>query len=263
MEEDILPALGLEWGDIGGQGPLPGSNRASSLLTSRSAKPQPTDQNPQRPKGIPVSPTFVNAPGAKRDWAYIAGQAIRRLTAANLTNLAKQIGIPDWALKQIQVGVTQTQEETVYTFPEFDGNGHITGMSVRFADGKTSCIRDSHRGLTLPKDWQNGDGPILIAEGASDTAALVAMGIAAVGRPNARGGIEPLLQLLQSVPIEREIIVLGEFNPKPDGSWPGRDGALHVAQTLADGLHRPITVSLPPSKIKDVRAWRADQCSKT
>jgi hypothetical protein len=258
VEEQILPELGLKWSDVCGHAPLPRSNRGSAPASLPIPKSEPADQAPK----VPASPIFVSAADAKHDWADIARRAIRRLTTADLTKLGQQLTIPTWALKQVHVGVTQVQDGVVYTFPEFDGKGNITGIAIRFADGKKRCLHRSQRGLTLPKDWQQGDGPILIVEGASDTAALVAMGLNAVGRPSAGGGIDALLQLLEPIPLEREIIVLGEFDAKPDGSWPGREGALKVAHALADGLHRPITTSLPPSKAKDIRAWRADQCPK-
>jgi phage/plasmid primase-like uncharacterized protein len=179
------------------------------------------------------------------------------MTAANLLALAKQLTIPCWALCELHLGVVSVRGSLAYTIPEFDGSGKITGIALRYTDGKKSCLKGSHRGLTLPANWHHGDSPILIVEGASDTAALVAMGIAAVGRPSARGGVEALLQLLVPLPSERQIIVLGEFDPKPDGTWPGRGGAEHVAHALADGLRRPVTMSLPPARAKDVRAWRA------
>jgi hypothetical protein len=91
----------------------------------------------------------------------------------------------------------------------------------------------------------------MIPEGPSDVLALTAMGIAAIGRPSNTGGVEMLAQLLADLPAERAIVVLGEYDPKPDGKWPGRDGAVKVAEELAARLGRTVFWALPPGGIKD------------
>ena len=88
------------------------------------------------------------------------------------------------------------------------------------------------------------------------------MRLAAVGRPSAKGGVDYLSELLETVPEDRTVHVLGEFDPKPDGAWPGRDGAEYVARKLADALGRTIDMSLPPGGAKDVRVWLAQRGTK-
>ena len=61
--------------------------------------------------------------------------------------------------------------------------------------------------------------------------------------------------LLADIPAKRPIVVLAEFDPKPDGTWPGRDGAEKVANRLAQKLDREIRWGLMPNKSKDVREW--------
>ena len=97
------------------------------------------------------------------------------------------------------------------------------------------------------------DGPILLVEGGSDTAALMDMGLAVIGRP---GNIVPkklfpeLVKLLAELLAdnEREIIVIGENDEKPDGRWPGREGAISTATRLAEALDRTVAcASASPS----------------
>ena len=52
-----------------------------------------------------------------------------------------------------------------------------------------------------------------------------------------------------------EIIVVGERDAKPDGRWPGRDGARSVAKELAKRLGREVRWILPPEGAKDMRSY--------
>ena len=92
---------------------------------------------------------------------------------------------------------------------------------------------------------------MLVVEGASDVAACVTMGLAAVGRPSNGAGAEDLAELLDG----RAVLVVGERDGKPGGAWPGRDGAKSVAQQLAGRWGEPVPWTLPPLDTKDVREW--------
>jgi hypothetical protein len=81
------------------------------------------------------------------------------------------------------------------------------------------------------------------------------MGLAVIGRPSNLGGTTLLIELLGTVPLHRGIIVLGERDEKPNGLWPGRDGATKTADKLASGLDRQIAWALPPNDAKDLRTW--------
>ena len=98
-------------------------------------------------------------------------------------------------------------------------------------------------------------GPILIVEGASDVAACLSVGLCAVGRPSAAGGGKLLIDLLKTDP--REIVVVGEFDPKSDGTWPGKLGAERISSQIANDLGRETKMTFPPHKHKDVREWLA------
>ena len=91
----------------------------------------------------------------------------------------------------------------------------------------------------MPTDWDPVDGPILLVEGGSDTAALMTIGLNAVGRPSnlrRRGLLEGSLI---DASHEREIVVIGERDEKHDGKWPGRDGAVRTATRLAENWNAP------------------------
>ncbi|MSR59742.1 MAG: hypothetical protein EXS05_19220 [Planctomycetaceae bacterium] len=142
-----------------------------------------------------------------------------------------------------------------WTFPERNGEGKVVGISTRDRQGQKKRITGSKSGLTFASDWREGTGPIFLVEGASDTAALKTIGLAVVGRPSNLAGVGQLTDLLFDIATDREIIVGGERDQKPNGSWPGREGAISVSTQLAEALDRTIGWALPPDDAKDSRAW--------
>ena len=114
--------------------------------------------------------------------------------------------------------------------------------------------KNAKRGLIIPSNLHDLPDPVLIVEGASDVAACAAVGLAAVGRPSNRS-VEGLSELLKG----REALVVGERDGKPDGNWPGRDGAQAAAQILAGDFKKPVAWTLPPHPFKDIREWTIRQ----
>jgi hypothetical protein len=186
------------------------------------------------------------------DWCALQRDFTTALSEDRLSQLANEWGVSAALLKKLGVG--WSKRDQAYTFPEHDHRTQIVGIMLRDArTGKKRTVRGSKRGLYFLRGWRESEGPILLPEGVSDTAALLAHGLAAVGRPSCKGGVELLADLLDGV--EREIIVLGENDAKQDGRWPGRDGATEVAERLANVLDREVKWTLPPEGHKDVRDW--------
>jgi len=133
------------------------------------------------------------------------------------------------------------------------GNGQVIGINARHVDGSKKRLFGGQSGLTYADGWDTGDGPILLVEGGSDTAALMTIGLSVVGRPSNTAGVKLLIDLLCEADIDREIVVIGERDEKADGRWPGRDGAISTAKQLAENLERPVAWSLCPDGAKDTR----------
>jgi hypothetical protein len=188
----------------------------------------------------------------RRNWsdalAFYAGNV-----GTHLAELAHALGVTADSLTALQVGWHPGQR--FWSFPERDGNGRVIGINARYGDGSKKRLSGSKAGLTYADHWDTGVGPILLVEGASDTAALLTIGLSAVGRPSNRGGVDHLVDMLSDFPLEREIVVFGERDQKEDGKWPGMEGAVSTATKLAETLERPIHWALPPDNAKDSRAW--------
>jgi hypothetical protein len=208
------------------------------------------------PLPVIVRPSLPRAAEERSPYLDMEGEAKKYRTAltprrANL--LADSLGLPVTALDLLE-GIGWSNGKCCYTLPERDGRGSIIGLSLRWLDGRKRVMRGGRRGLFLPTNWQALPGPVRIPEGASDVLALAFIGIPCVGRPSAMAGAELLADLLRNV--DRPIVVLGENDAKGDGRWPGREGAIWMAERLRELLPgREVSWRLPPPEHKDARAW--------
>lgn len=167
--------------------------------------------------------------------------------------LAQRLGVTVLALEHLQVGWNPVQK--YWSFPERDAQGKIIGINARHENGDKKRLKGSKAGLTYAPGWDLREGPILLVEGGSDTAALLGLNLCVVGRPSNFGGVELLSELLIDQPSDREIIVIAERDEKPDGRWPGKEGAVRTAERLSAALERNVSWSLPPDHAKDARGW--------
>jgi replicative DNA helicase len=191
------------------------------------------------------------------DWQARAQALAPNLTIERRAELATALGLPEACLTAIPLlGFNEDDPfGPCWTFPEVDADGRVVGITRRRRDSRKKAMDGGHRGLTVPDGWREREGSVLLVEGPSDVLAATAMGLAAIGRPSNTGGVEHLVELLKDVPIGRDIYVVGEFDPKQNGAWPGRDGAERTAAKLSAELGRPVYWALPPDGAKDVRKW--------
>ncbi len=198
------------------------------------------------------------------DWPARAADFVKGLSPERRHDLAEALGLPEAALAALPLLGHSARgfhpdrfAEPCWTFPEVDAAGAVIGINCRYRDGAKMRMAGGESGLTVPDGWRDRGGSVLLPEGPSDTLTLTALGLSAVGRPNNVGGVPLLAELLRG--IDRPIVVVGEYDPKPTGRWPGRDGAQKTAAELRALLGRPVAWVLPPAGAKDVRAWAAAQ----
>lgn len=199
------------------------------------------------------SPVPKPSPRPPVDWTGITERFRRNMTPACADELCEQLGLPRLALDALPIGYDPAS--AAWTFPESDGVGRTVGIVRRFRDGSKKAMPGSRRGLTIPKDWSERGTPLFIVEGQSDALALSLCAVSCIGRPSNGGGADMLAELLAGFSLARPIVLLGENDQKPDGTWPGKDGAVRVASVLAERLQRPVFWTLPPGGAKDIRAW--------
>lgn len=185
----------------------------------------------------------------------------RRLAAGSgpelLHPLAQGLGVPGTALKRLgTAGVTGPTLRLVnvyrgpvaWTTPMRRPDGFIIGVRVRVPDGSKFCVRGSKLGLFIPAALSVEGERLFVAEGESDTAALLAVGIDAIGRPGCRSVVRHTLSFVRTARPCEVVVVL-------DNDGPGRDGGRALAGELSRRTPFRISTLTPPVDFKDVRDW--------
>lgn len=212
----------------------------------RLEEPLPAFEPPPKPR--PVSPT---------NWGKATLIAAANLNAVAKYELARSLGLPDHGLDCIQgLGAWNVLEGgECFVFPEVDGNGNVIGLNRRYADGRKLHVPGGARGITVPYDWDQGNGPLYIVEGPTDTAAMICAGLCAWGRPSNTGGVAFLAEALQKLPEAIPVVIVGENDKKADGLWPGLTGAISVAGSLSEKVMQTVKWTMAPTDFKDVREY--------
>ncbi|MEX0885877.1 MAG: hypothetical protein WD009_05510 [Phycisphaeraceae bacterium] len=140
---------------------------------------------------------------------------------------------------------------TVWHIPEYDADGQVIGTEVRDDRGRKWMFKGSRRGLKYvtplePYAGTSPTEPILVVEGATDTAAGHMLEFIAIGRPSALGGAE----LLAALAPGRHFLVVGE-----NDSGAGAKGAKKAAAALLNASAASVKIIFPPNGIKDLCEW--------
>jgi hypothetical protein len=128
------------------------------------------------------------------------------------------------------------------------GSGELIGVRVRASSGSKWAIRGSRNGLFVPRDLR-ADERLLLPEGPTDTAAALALGFEAVGRPSCSGGGGHVVELVRRL-APRKVVVVA------DRGQPGVRGAVRLSRELA-AITSDVRIFQPPDGANDLRAWRA------
>jgi hypothetical protein len=169
--------------------------------------------------------------------------------------LAKKIGVTQQSLRRLNIGWAGTRwcgkcesERYAWSFPMSDVDGRVQGVRLRFtACGHKSAIKGGHEGLFIPRDL-DFSGRIFICEGPTDTAALLDLGLSAIGRPSCRGAVAMTAELLKSRRVG-ELVIFADRDPA------GQGGAVALAGRAR--LFCPIVrIIAPPEGVKDARQWK-------
>ena len=147
----------------------------------------------------------------------------------------------DW-IPLTTIGLGWAEELNAWSFPMYgsEDNPVVRGIRLRAASGKKFAVKGSRDGVFR---WLNQlKDTVYVAEGPTDTAALLELGFDAIGRPSCTGGVDILVRLL----TERNAVIVS------DSDSPGRSGAKILADRLK-GLAKSIKIIEPHRK--DMREW--------
>lgn len=165
--------------------------------------------------------------------------------------LANDLGVFPDSLKAL--GVAYSTMHQAFAFPMYDGDGKVCGIRLRNREGKKWAVAGSKQGIFLP-NFQPVDKVVYLPEGPTDVAALLSMGLFAIGRPSCLAGFEIIKATLERLKIYKAVIVSDNDELKAFGSKklrPGLDGANKLKQFL----RIKSVIWIAPSPNKDVRAF--------
>lgn len=186
----------------------------------------------EEPKHIDVSPLYER-------W-------LNRTEDRHLEQLSHLLGIEELPLRALQVA--WAEEHGAWAFPMVDCNRRLTGIRLRNERGEKWAVRGGKNGLFVPRSRVPPGGRAYICEGPTDTAALLSIGLFAIGRPSCNEGAAILGELLPRLSIREAVIVADHDRDKsaPDGRTfnPGVDGAVGLSARLPV----PNCIWLPPTK---------------
>ena len=133
-----------------------------------------------------------------------------------------------------------------------DGEGHICGIRLRRPDGSKFAVMGSKQGLFIPC-MQLTKGFVWLVEGPTDVAAMIDIGIYAIGRPSCSGGVNEVIATIRRMKIERAVVVADNDQDKELAGRkynPGFDGGRRLAEQL------PIPHCIMSFPCKDAREFK-------
>lgn len=160
-------------------------------------------------------------------------------TRERVARFADLIGVSSESLRAL--GARWSVRHEAWAFPLSNHERKVVGIRYRTESGEKFSMKGGSEGVFLPTS--EPARTIYMPEGPTDTAALLSIGLYAIGRPNNSNGatlVRRLLGLLKPA----ELIVIA------DRDAAGRDGA---ARFVADMAWTCRVVS--PPRHKDVRQW--------
>jgi len=164
-----------------------------------------------------------------------------------LAKAATMLGVTSEALARLSVGWSPVHRAV--SWPMRDDSGQVVGIRLRCpVTSRKWAVTGSSAGLFYGVDLLGVERPgrVYVAEGPTDSAALLSVGLDAVGVPSTGGCRDLLAALVRRIDAAEVVIVA-------DGDGPGMRGAVTLGVTLRSVV--PVRIINPPQGVKDARAW--------
>jgi hypothetical protein len=163
---------------------------------------------------------------------------------------ARDLGVTLASLEALEAVWSVTKN--ALAFPMLDGAGNYIGIRLRNSQGFKWAVTGSRNGLFYPNYWEDDEKVAFLPEGPTNTAALLSLGLFAIGRPNVLVGNDLINDLLKRLGIYKAIIVADNDEMKQMGNKEGRPGILGAIKLKQDLQVKSVTW-IPPSPCKDAR----------
>lgn len=168
----------------------------------------------------------------------------RLSTNGEIDQLARDLSVSARSL--LDLGTVWAAPHRAYGFPMTNQDGVVTGIRLRATDGKKWAVKNSKAGVFFPGGAMTrlSTTRVFICEGPTDTAALLSIGLFAIGRPSCLGCEQIVTDLLRNLGTREAVLIT-------DNDAPGLRGA----EKLSAALRVRTAFLVPPAK--DARAFVA------
>jgi hypothetical protein len=190
---------------------------------------------PQKSKPIKES-TTIDAAGMMGQW--------RRSTLKTwIAKMSDSIGVD--CASVMRLNPAWAPDWNAWAWPMSNGNGKVCGIRLRTDSGRKFAVTGSQQGLFVPA--AEPANRVFLVEGPTDTAALLSLGVYAIGRPSASGGMMEIKQTIARLRI-REVVIIADNDQDKEHNGrkfnPGYDGA----RALQNHLMVPSCIISLPTK---------------
>jgi hypothetical protein len=180
-----------------------------------------------RPKGMArrsvTAPRGHEPDGPQIDFDPLATQFFTEMSRERRESLAKRLHVDPRSLLRLRVGYSEAAQAT--TWPMVDSGGRCVGLRMRGHDNQKWSYRGGRAGLFVPDGIATNLSRLFICEGPSDVAALLSIGLPAIGRPSCTGGMAAAVNFVRRIGCHDIAIVA-------DHDEAGRHGAERLARLL-------------------------------
>lgn len=169
--------------------------------------------------------------------------AHRRLVWSTVAiHVASELGISIEALIALGAGI----EHRSLLFPMFDHQRRLVGIRTRARDGAKRAIKGSRNGLFIPLALRLTD-VLYVCEGPTDTAAVIGLGLSAIGRASAATCVLQAVRFVRARPWPMVAVIRDN-----DAIGTASADELGVALRV---VARDVRIVSPDRAFKDVRDW--------
>lgn len=148
------------------------------------------------------------------------------------SKLAHDLGVTTESL--VAFRAAWARDRQAWAFPMYDASGKVSGIRLRYMDGRKISEKGSIGGPFIPKITPQFT--VWLPEGPTDGAALLSLGLFAIGRPSNNSGGYQIKMNLQRLGVRSAVIVADNDEDKltPSGVKfnPGYEGARSLARQI-------------------------------
>jgi len=181
------------------------------------------------------------------NWELLNMSYMKNCPFWRVSRFGKSRGVSNDSLIKLYMGF----DGEFYTFPVFNSRSDVVGIQRQHLDHTKLMIAGSKIGVFIPLGFSLSE-PVVITEGASDTAAALDLGLNVIGRMNNSTG-NKIIKKIMNKSRARLVYIIADN----DINRAGYDGAMKLAKQLSSGCpSKNIKVFVTPWPYKDLREWK-------